>query len=284
MTLDFLLDGGNIGKYWNTKPALFSNQSLLSSSLPAANDLINCLTGNLVSGNWTEPLDVSINASCLKADGSHQQLMAVDVFTARNCYTNGFSLCFGDLSLSIEHLAALKAKAVDLFGYSDLIAVTAYLSPPKAIGMLHFDRQHNFFIQREGIKRWFVSEIAAIKNPHENLVYAGLTQSFFEGMKERGYKICMPRDCGRNVYELNPGDVLYVPPGFYHSPETLDEPSLHYTLTIEPACFWKDFNKDMFSKLLSSDGRFFTDYRFLSEYEKTKLFEDCFNLVMSRPK
>lgn len=282
MNLEFLLDGESIGKYWNNEVALFPHQNLLSSSLPAANDLINCFTGSFVSGEWTEPLNVTINASCLKEDGSHQQLMAIDISTARNCYLGGFSLCFGDLSLNIDHIAALKAKAVDVFGYSDLIAVTGYLSPPKAIGVLHFDRQHNFFIQREGTKRWFVSEIAAVKNPHENLVYTGLTQSFFEDMKERGYEIVLPRDCGRNVYELNPGDVLYVPPGFYHSPETLGAPSLHYTLTIEPACFWKDFNKDMFSKLLSSDGKFFADYRFLSEHEKSALFEDCFNLVMSR--
>lgn len=282
MSLEFLFDGKKIGKYWNNEVALFPNQALLSSPLPLANDLINYFTGNFVSAEWTEPLDVNINASRLNADGSHQQLMAIDFKTASSCYRDGFSLCFGDLSLNIDTVGVLKAKAVELFGYPDLIAVTGYLSPPEAVGVLHFDRQHNFFIQREGTKRWYVSEIAAAKNPHENLVFAGLTQSFFEDMKERGYEICLPRDCGRNVYELNPGDVLYVPPGFYHSPETPGELSLHYTLTIEPACFWKDFNKHIFSKLLSSDGRLFSDYRFLSSAEKTELFEDCFNLVMRR--
>ncbi len=282
MILDFLHDRKNIVKYWNKEVVLFPNQKLLSSSLPAATDLINCFKGNFISGQWTEPLNVNINASCINLDGSHQQLLSIGINDARSCYLNGFSLCFGDMSLGINHVAALKAKAVDIFGFADLIAVTGYLSPPKAIGVLHFDRQHNFFIQREGTKRWYVSERAAIKNPHENLVYAGLTQPFLEEMKARGYEISLPLDCGRNMYELNPGDVLYVPPGFYHSPETLGEPSLHYTLTVEPACFWKDFNKDMFSKLLSSEGKFFEDYRFLSEDQRSELANDCLNLVMSR--
>ena len=282
MTLDFLHEYKNIGKYWNKEVVFFPNQNLLSSSLPAARELINCFNGNFVSGQWTEPLNVNINASSVNPDGSHQQLLSIDINDARNCYLNGFSLCFGDMSLSNDHISALKAKAVEIFGYPDLIAVTGYLSPPKAIGVLHYDRQHNFFIQREGTKWWYVSEKSAIKNPHENLIYAGLTQSFVDDMKARGYEISLPRDCGRNMYELNPGDVLYIPPGFYHSPETLDEPSLHYTLTVEPACFWKDFNKDIFTKLLSSNGKFFEDYRFLSEDEKSDLTNDCLNLVINR--
>ncbi len=179
-------------------------------------------------------------------------------------------------------MAALKGQAVDIFGYEDLIAVTGYLSPPKAVGVLHFDRQHNFFIQKEGTKRWFISERAAIRNPHENLLYAGLNKDFLDDMKARGYEISLPRDCGKRMYELNPGDVLYVPPGFYHSPETLDVHSLHYTLTIEPACFWKDFNKVIFNKLLSSKGKLFEDYRFLSEKQKSELFKECLDLIISK--
>ena len=284
MNLDFLTTTKNINKYWNNEVVFFPKQTLLSSSLPSAANLINCFKGNFDSGQWSEPLNVNINASCINQDGSHQQLLSIDINAARNCYLNGFSLCFGDMSSSIDAIATLKAKAVDIFGYSELIAVTGYLSPPKAIGVLHYDRQHNFFIQIEGTKRWIVSEKAAIKNPHENLIYAGLTQSFIRDMKSRGYEISLPRECGNNDFELNPGDVLYVPPGFYHSPETLGDPSLHYTLTVEPACFWKDFNKDIFAKLLSSDGQFFKDYRFLDEDQKSELTKQCLSIIMEKLK
>ena len=282
MNLDFLRHGHGIEKFWNNEAMHFPDQKGLISSLPSINDLIISHTGSIISGKWTEPVNSNINASITKKDGSHEQLIAIDLVTARNCYVNGFSLCFGDLSSSILSLQNLKTLATDLFGYPDLIAVTAYLSPPNSTGVLHYDRQHNFFIQKDGCKRWSVSKEPAVNNPYENLVYSGLPQSFLDEMNERGYKIRLPKDCGRTTYVLEPGDVLYVPPGFYHSPETMDQPSLHYTLTIEPACFWKDFNSETFSKLLSSDGSLTLDYRFLSVEDKAKLFQDCINYIIPR--
>lgn len=38
-------------------------------------------------------------------------------------YQNGFSLCLGDMSEHIDDISALKSKAIEIFGYSELIAV-----------------------------------------------------------------------------------------------------------------------------------------------------------------
>jgi ribosomal protein L16 Arg81 hydroxylase len=75
-----------------------------------------------------------------------------------------------------------------------------------------------------------------------------------------------------------PGDVLYIPPGYYHSPATMSAASLHYTLTIEPACFWRDFNNRLFEVMLANNQFFLEDYRFLDEDERIKLFERCLQL------
>ena len=281
MNLDFIKNQGQISNFWNNAVIKFTNQSGLVALLPGVSVLMNYFTGNFENGNWSSPINVNINASTILQDGAYQQLLGIDINTARGCYANGFSLCFGDMADSIDQLNLLKSKAVEIFGYPELVAVTGYLSPENAIGVLHFDRQHNFFIQREGSKRWTVSEKAAVKNPHENLLYPSVTQSFLSEMKSLGYEIEIPRDCGRKIYDLNPGDVLYIPPGFYHSPETLSKHSLHYTLTVEPACFWKDFNQKMFLKLLSSDGRFFADYRFMTESQRSNLFRECMSEVVS---
>lgn len=281
MNLDFIKSNADIKKYWNNEVIQFPNQPDILASLPGASDLMKCLTGNFEASSWSAPISVNINASTVLQDGSHQQLLGVDINTARNCYKKGFSLCFGDMSDSIDHISRLKSKAVEIFSHPELIAVTGYLSPEKAIGVLHFDRQHNFFIQREGSKRWTVSERAAVKNPHENLLYPGVTQSFLVEMKNLGYEISIPRDCGRKTYDLNPGDVLYIPPGFYHYPETLSKHSLHYTLTVEPACFWKDFNQKMFLKLLASEGKFFADYRFMTDSQRSDLFRSCMSEVVA---
>lgn len=280
MNLDFIKNHDHIANYWNSDVIKFSNQSSFLSSLPDVSNLMKCFTGSFESGNWISPIGVNINASILLKDGSYQQQLGIDVNTARRYYADGFSLCFGDMADSIGQITLLKSKALEIFGHSDLISVTGYLSPEKAIGVLHFDRQHNFFIQREGSKRWTVSEKAAVKNPHENLLYPSVTQSFLHEMKNLGYEIEIPRDCGRKIYDLNPGDVLYIPPGFYHSPETLSKYSLHYTLTVEPACFWKDFNKKIFLKLLASEGKFFADYRFMTDSQRSQLFQECLNELL----
>ena len=284
MPSNFIKNLDDIQSYWNKETMIFTNQESLHFSLPSASQLISSLLGNYDNKNWNEPLNVNINASKINFQGSHQQFSAIEIDAARSYYHDGFTLCFGDLSIEIKKITDFKNQIINFFGCGDLISITSYLSPPKAIGVLHYDYQHNFFIQREGIKRWFVSEIAAIPNPYQNLVYTGLDQAFFDEMKSRGYEISLPRDCGKKIYELHPGDVLYVPPGFYHSPETLNEPSLHYTLTVEPACFWKDFNSDMFNKMLSSQGKFLMDYRFFTDDQKLKLINDCLAHVSSNVK
>jgi len=280
MNLDFINKNNDLAKYWNNEVVQFPNQPEITTFLPDASDLMKFINGNFKAGTWSSPISVNINASTVLQDGSYQQLLGIDINTARNYYSNGFTLCFGDMTGCIDQLALLKSNAIEIFKHPELIAVTGYLSPEKAIGVLHFDRQHNFFIQREGSKRWTVSERAAVKNPHENLLYPGVTQSFLNQMKTLGYEISIPLNCGRKIYDLNPGDVLYIPPGFYHSPETLSNHSLHYTLTVEPACFWKDFNQKMFLKLLASKGNFFADYRFMTASQKSNLFKECMSEVL----
>lgn len=279
MTSSFFTDLADIRRFWNKECAFFPKQQSLSDSLPSASNLISLFTGHYSNGSWVKSLAVNINASRINNDGSHQQLLSIGIEAACERYLDAFTICFGDLATSCEQIAALKDRAAEFFGFGELIAVTGYLSPPNSTGVLHYDRQHNFFIQREGTKRWFVSEKPATPNPHDNLVYTGTPQKFFDEMKAKDYHIALPKECGRQVFELNPGDVLYVPPGFYHSPETLSSASLHYTLTLEPACFWRDFTKDCFLKMLSNNGIFMLDYRFITDEERRQLINDCIERI-----
>lgn len=272
----FLSTREEISHYWNKQVCRFQGAvDLDEACIPSVDELLISLSGSFKNGLWFKPEVVNINASKLNPHGAPSQRLSIDIDTALDCYSNGFSICFGDLSSTVDAIFELRRTAVDFFGHQELVFVTGYLSPPGATGILHYDRQHNFFIQREGVKRWYVSEVPAIKNPHENLVYSGADKAFFEDMRARGYNIALPADCGRQVYDLSPGDVLYIPPGYYHSPETLETHSLHYTLTVEPACFWRDLNKKMASLLLAQNEMFFEDYRFLSEEKRSQLYERC---------
>ena len=85
----------------------------------------------------------------------------------------------------------------------------------------HYDVHEVFAVQTEGEKVWNLYEGRVI----DPVGYPpGLTQTDFN------------RDCGRLVstVTMKPGDVLYMPRGFYHDTVTPDQPSLHVSFTVMP--------------------------------------------------
>ena len=275
------LNNTQIKEAWDDTSLFMSQEFLEKDKLPSIVDLLAYTRGRFSEGIWEQPIDVDISASIVSREAGFQQQLGIQKSNIQQFYSSGFTLCFGDMSDQIQPLTDLKSHAVNIFGSNELLSVTAYLSPPNSVGVLHFDRQHNFFLQREGTKRWYVSKTPAIKNPYENFVFPSATQNFIDELHGRGYEIAMPKDCGKSEYFLKPGDVLYVPPGFYHSPETGEAPSLHYTLTVEPNCIWKDMNKNIFTILLKNCSDLNKDYRFLSREEKESLLLRCRNIIHS---
>ena len=272
---NIIFDSAAIKSVWNSKPLLMSQALSEKNQLPDITELLARINGRFEHGLWEQPISVDINASSVSGGAGFQQHLGVERSNIQSLYSSGFTLCFGDISNQILSLTELKSVMSELFGSKEFLQITAYLSPPCSIGVLHFDRQHNFFLQKEGCKRWFVSEVPGIENPYDNLVFPSVTQDFIEDLHEKGYKVAMPKDCGRSEFFLEPGDVLYVPPGFYHSPETEELPSLHYTLTVESDCFWKDMNRQIFAALLENCKDLNQDLRFLSPDEKASLLEKC---------
>lgn len=277
MNLEFLLP--RLATYWNERSVLFKPDVELSENLPNVTEFIDYFSSRFISESWIQSISVPINASRIDKDRQLQQFFNVDINSARNLYSQGYSLCFGDLSGWISSIADLKQNASEVFFYPESIVVTAYLSPPNSVGVLHYDRQHNYFIQKSGEKRWFVSQKPGLVNPHENLIYSDLSVVDVEAMQENGCPILLPKDCGIDEYNLSEGHVLYLPPGFYHSPETLSQPSLHYTLTIEPVCVWKDIQTALDTLLTSSDRSFYRDYRMLDSETRLKMKEHCMKMI-----
>lgn len=85
----------------------------------------------------------------------------------------------------------------------------------------HYDVHEVFAIQTEGEKVWNLYEGRVV----DPVGYPpGMTQTDFN------------KDCGRLVstITMRPGDVLYMPRGFYHDTVTPDQPSLHVSFTVMP--------------------------------------------------
>lgn len=95
-----------------------------------------------------------------------------------------------------------------------------------------------FIYQISGRKHWRIYE-PTVRNPEKGKALVGAIQP------------------GPPVMDLTvePGDLLYVPRGFPHHTESLDELSVHLTVSIVPLS-WQDLMVDAFRRTLSSDADF----------------------------
>jgi ribosomal protein L16 Arg81 hydroxylase len=267
--------------HWNKSSYYKASSVKELESLPSKKELVSLINGGFHKSNWVQPMPVNINASKIEPPQPTVQHFNITPSQAHYYYGQGFTLCFGDMSNAIPKIKNLKKSAGVFFEHSNLIMITGYLSPPNSIGVLHFDSQHNIFIQREGIKKWIISQIPAVHSPYDNLIYSGVTEAFLKNMSKAGYDIKTPSQCGKHEVSLEPGDILYLPPGFYHVPETLNEPSLHYTLTIESQSFWKKNNELLFNMLLMNCETLNRDTRFMNASELDVHLQEC-NQIISK--
>lgn len=87
----------------------------------------------------------------------------------------------------------------------------------------HYDNHHVFVVQTEGEKVWNLYQNRA-ENPTENPADTPETRLFFE--QSRGPIL--------QEVTMRPGDVLYLPRGWYHDALAKDGPSLHITFSVAP--------------------------------------------------
>ncbi len=97
---------------------------------------------------------------------------------------------------------------------------------------LHYDSHDVFVLQLHGEKVWSLYD-SPIELPTKSEAF-GMT-AVSAGPLER-------------TVTLQPGDVLYIPRGYFHEARTTDTVSLHVTLGVHPY-LWVDFLGDMLSRL-----------------------------------
>jgi ribosomal protein L16 Arg81 hydroxylase len=261
--------------FWGTHSHKIKCLCDITSSLPSISELILLLNGGYKDNEWHSGKVVNMNVSRINTDGTIENMTDIPISDAEKYFNRGYTLCFNDVSQFTSELKALRDSSISYFGGGNKVLITCYLTPPKSSGVLHYDRQHNFFLQSEGNKIWTVSDRPAVESPFDNLVYPGATKEFFDIMEQQDYQILKPFQCGKVKYELYPNDILYIPPGFYHVAETEEQTSLHYTLTFEPLSFWSEINPQIFKMLISNCTNMNKDIRMLSPEAAKQHFEEC---------
>ncbi len=151
--------------------------------------------------------------------GNHNLSDVVSANQVIDRYRRGDTVVLQGLHHTNPHLARLANNVALALDHP--VQVNAYLSPPNARGLdLHFDFHDVFIVQLGGSKRW--------------RVWAPLAR-MTEPVKGR-HAIAGPRmeELGDPLLDLTirAGDCLYLPRGYPHAAETLDERSDHLTIGL----------------------------------------------------
>jgi hypothetical protein len=96
----------------------------------------------------------------------------------------------------------------------------------------HFDRNYNFTIQLFGEKIWTVHTTGpAIEAPSESTAFNA--DRLAPMAPHMHGAICREPDDRPSIYQMTPGDILYVPPGYWHATECAGL-SIQLNLSVEP--------------------------------------------------
>lgn len=227
-------------EYWEKQPYILSRDKPdYYSGLLSVKDidfLVSSLSKpedgwfSLIGSNSINSLESYLN--------EEQLLNMSEVYSA---YEQGKTILLTRLHTRWQPIGELCRKSesdLDSYGLflSARIGANLYLTPKNAQGFpAHYDNHDVLILQIEGTKHW--------------RIYDPLVQFPTESKKAFA-----PRDSlGEPLHEIyvKPGDLLYIPRGYYHEALTLESHSLHLTLSIY-SYTWSH----LISSLVASDFRF----------------------------
>jgi len=165
-------------------------------------------------------------------------------------YDAGATICVNDLASVDEGLSKFAASVRRQLNFCGNADLRAYLSPDKKGYDIHFDSRIATTLQIEGKKRWRFSREVALPWPYYQVRsgQGGALVTEYRGNQPgrtlEAYR--RPSDCTFEEVVLEPGDVLCLPAGSWHSAEAQGR-SLALNLAFEATTFW-----DLLSPILQS--------------------------------
>jgi ribosomal protein L16 Arg81 hydroxylase len=248
-----------LSEYWAQKPLHVQDCRELTGVLPGLSDFPALVAGSLNAERW-EQMSADIHCSFVDQNSTVRS-MRVPGGQWAHAYNAGLSLCFGGVDRWHAKLRELVDDCRRSTPHTGEIYVTAYCTPKRSGGPMHFDSQHVFFLQVAGEKHWRISQAPAAVDPLRN-VTASAFPSGKARLKEWGVEARHPDACEMADVVLREGEALYLPPGTWHEPRTKDSASLHYSLTLTPVSFGTMIAPQLL-KYLSEHPAWRTDLRYL---------------------
>ena len=153
-------------------------------------------------------------------------------------YAAGMSICFGFISNFHPQLGAFATAFRQHLHHAGKIHFNAYLSPPGKGFNLHFDSKSVVVMQIEGSKLWRYSERPGVLSPPIGIHPSNKIEVRNFRMENPWADFDIPEEEELTEQLLQPGDLLYLPPGAWHcTVATTAEYSLSLSLTCTPMNF-----------------------------------------------
>lgn len=160
----------------------------------------------------------------------------VDTDRISALFASGCSIVFDSIQDSSDSMARLIAGLEAAFEHR--VNANVYATPPKSQGFTaHYDTHDAVIMQIAGSKRWRIygspTHLPLESQPHDKKSHVA------------GEPI--------SEFDLQPGDLLYVPRGFMHDARANEALSLHVTLGLFPV-LWFDVLKEAVEAASRSDA------------------------------
>ncbi len=186
---------------------------------------------------------------------------AVDVSPrdARKLFTNKMALLFNNVeqqSPVLKKWLAVLARDLGL-PMSTYGRCIVYATPDGKGTAAHFDQNVNFVLQLHGTKKWWLAPNSSVVNPTERFTIGQPLDPELATQVEAEMPIEMPSE--RKEFVLNPGSMLFVPRGYWHSTEARGE-ALALNFTFNQPTF-----SDLFVMALKSRLSLSPEWRALAD-------------------
>lgn len=211
-----------ISEIWEKKPHLIKRDDRnYYSSLFTGADL-----DSVFEYSQLKPPDIKVmmEGKGVSSDEYLQSDGRLDINQLRRLYAEGHTIIINGLHRFWEPVAEFVQGLQRYLSYE--VKLNAYLTPSSSRGFnLHYDTHEVFIVQIAGTKTWRIYCEA------EPCPLLGTTPEQIISRDE------LPSPC---IVELSAGNVMYIPRGWLHEAETVDQSSLHLTVGIFPPQ-WHDF-------------------------------------------
>ncbi len=210
------LAGDFMAEAWPKEPFLAHG---LQPTLHSVFELPFLQSLNALLGAW--PSAIQVHLPDVADESSSIDANAKD---AQKLFSNKMGLLFNNVqTLSTELQNRLQALGKDLgLPVSTHSRCMVYATPDGKGTAAHFDQNINFVVQLHGIKKWSVAPNATVENPTARYTMGQELDPELSSYIENEMPTAMPTE-GKRDFVLDPGSVLFVPRGWWHSTEAKGE-------------------------------------------------------------